>query len=542
MNAVRVAIILLGALCATRFASAAPPPARPNVVVVIADDMGYSDPGCYGGEIPTPNLDALAAGGLRFTHFYNTARCWPSRAALLTGYYAQQVRRDQVPGVPSGGGGVRPAWAGLLPERLRPLGYRSFFSGKWHVDGRPNAGGFDRSYFLSDLGRYFNPRVHFEDETKLPPPAPNSGWYATVAIADYAIKFLREHAAAHADRPFFLYLAFNAPHFPLQAPAEDVARHRDAYARGWDAVRKERAERQRKAGIFDGALPEIERDVGPPYRFPDAIKKLGPGELDRAPAWTELTDAQRAFQAAKMAIHAAMVDRMDRELGRVLAQLRAMKALDDTLILFLSDNGASAEIMIRDDGHDPAAPPGSAATHLCLGPGWSAAANTPFRRHKTWVHEGGICTPFIVHWPRGIAARGELRRNPGHVIDIAPTVLEIAGGRFTAAAGAPAPPGRSLVPAFTRDGVAPHDYLWWLHEGNRAIRVGDWKAVALKGGGWELYDLAADRAETRDLASAHPDRVAAMEREWTRRMEEFSATARQDAPAAVEKKKKKADE
>ena len=248
--------------------------------------------------------------------------------------------------------------------------------------------------------------------------------------------------------------------------------------------------------------------------------------------WTALTDEQRAFQAAKMEIHAAMVDRMDREIGRVLDQVRAMGAWDDTLILFLSDNGASAEIMVRDDGHDPSAPFGSAASHLCLGPGWSTVANTPFRRHKTWVHEGGISTPLIAHWPRGIAARGELRRNPGHVIDLVPTILDAAGGarpdRGTdggRAVRSPRSPGKSLMPAFARDGSVTHDAIWWEHEGNRAIRVGDWKLVAAKGKPWELYDFAVDRTETRDLSGQQPDKVRELAGRWQRMHDEFAACA-----------------
>ena len=250
-----------------------------------------------------------------------------------------------------------------------------------------------------------------------------------------------------------------------------------------------------------------------------------------------LTDDQRAFQATKMAIHAAMVDRMDREIGRVLDQLRAMGAFEDTLIFFLSDNGASAEIMVRDDGHDPAAPAGSArARTSAWGRAGRRVANTPFRRHKTWVHEGGIATPLIVHWPKGIAARGELRHDPGHVIDLVPTILELAGRpRLEAATGRPAParPGKSLVPAFARDGTVRHDDLWWEHEGNRAIRVGDWKLVAAgRDGPWELYDLANDRTETHNLAREQPEKVRELARRWEERRDEFAATARQDLQSA----------
>jgi arylsulfatase A-like enzyme len=512
-------------------------PARPNIVIILADDLGYSDLGCYGGEIRTPRLDGLAAGGVRFTQFYNTARCWPSRAAVLTGYYAQEVRRDLVPGIKSGGNGTRPPWAKLLPERLRPLGYRSYHSGKWHVDGMPLADGFDHSYYLDDLGRYFHPRILFEDDRKLPPVAPGTGYYTTAAIADHAIGYLADHSANHRDRPFFLYLAFNAPHFPLQAPPEDIARYRGRYGEGWEAARAERWKRIQDLGLVRGRLSDVERAVGPPYDFPKDLARLGPGEVNRPMPWSTLTDEQRAFQAAKMEIHAALVDRMDREIGRVLDQLRAMGAWDDTLILFLSDNGASAEIMVRDDGHDPSAPAGSAASHLCLGPGWSTVANTPFRRHKTWVHEGGIATPLIAHWPRGIAARGELRRDPGHVIDFVPTILDAAGvprpdrgPKDAAKESIPPLPGESLLPAFARDASVTHDAIWWEHEGNRAIRVGDWKLVAAKDKPWELYDLAGDRTETRDLANQQPEKVRELAEHWRRLHDEFAACARADGP------------
>jgi arylsulfatase len=308
-------------------------------------------------------------------------------------------------------------------------------------------------------------------------------------------------------------------------------------------VREERWKRMKKMGIIRHELPALERDVGPPYPFPEAMKKFGPHEINRPLPWRELTEDQRAFQAAKMAIHAAMIDRLDREVGRVLHQLRIMGALDNTLILFLSDNGASAEMMVRDDGHDPKAAPGSAATHLCIGPGWSSTANTPLRRHKTWVHEGGISTPLIVHWPKGIAARGELRHNPGHLIDIVPTMLELAGGkRATTWKGeaVPPPPGNSLVPVFTKDNSVSHDYLWWCHEGNRAIRVGDWKLVAAGAkAAWELYDLKTDRGEAHNLAEKRPEKARELEATWTRHYREFCELALRDAPAVPSPKKPK---
>ena len=504
---------------------------RPNVVIVLADDLGYSDLGCYGGEIDTPNLDRLAAQGLRFSQFYNTARCWPSRAALLTGYYAQQVRRDTVPGVRSGGNGVRPAWAKLLPEMLRKQGYRNYHSGKWHVDGLRLANGFDRSYSLEDHDHYFAPRHHLEDDKPLPPAT--APYYATTAIADFAIRCLNEHAQRPEPAPFFLYVAFTAPHFPLQAPESDIAKYRERYRSGWQTHRVARFERQQTFQLTNTTLSAPERELGPPYRFPDAFQKLGPGEVDTARDWNDLTPEQREFQANKMAVHAAMVDRLDREVGRVIEQLKQLEKLDNTLLLFLSDNGASAEIMGRGDGHSQQAPVGSAETFLCLGPGWSNVANTPFRRHKTWVHEGGISTPCLMHWPRGIAARGELRHAPAHLIDIVPTLLQLAGAT-PPSAEQPLLPGRSLVPLFAADNALPPPTLWWEHEGNRALRVADWKIVCATDrdsqaskadASWELYNLTTDRAESLNLAATQPDRVQVMAETWRQMATEFYANA-----------------
>ncbi len=516
-------------------AAAEAPVKKPNILVIVADDMGFSDVGCYGGEIQTPNLDQLARNGLRFTQFYNTARCWPSRAAILTGYYAQQVRRDTLPGVKSGNNGKRPAWASLLPEMLRPLGYRSYHSGKWHVDGQPLRNGFDHSYSINDHDRYFNPQQHTLDDQPLPPVKPGSGYYATTAIAQHAMDMLAEHQAQHRDQPFFLYLAFIAPHFPLHALPEDIAVYRDRYRAGWDVMRQERYERMNKMGLINCALSRLDPTVWPDYNPSEAKlrEQIGPGEVGRAVPWASLSGEQQQFQPIKMAIHAAMIHRMDIEIGRVIAQLKAAGSFDDTLILFVSDNGASAEQIIRGDLHDRSAPPGSAKTYLSLGPAWSSAANTPLRLHKSWVHEGGISTPLIAHWPNGIAARGELRQNPGHLVDLAPTILELAGGHWpTTVSGLPVPPppGKSLVPVFSKDGTVTHDYFWWFHDGNRALRVGDWKLVADHQKPWELFDLRADRSETRNLAASHPDRVEELDQVWTRHLEEFRVLAAKDLP------------
>ncbi len=539
-------MLLRLALCAVVFAclfvgSTVGAERTPNFLVVLVDDLGFSDLGVYGGEIDMPHLDGLAKNGLRFTQFYNTARCWPTRAALLTGFYAQQVRRDFVPGVRSGGRGRRPSWAPLLPKVLKSAGYRSYHSGKWHLDGMPIEQGFDRSYYLKDQGRFFSPKAHWENDKKLPPVERGTGFYGTTAIAEHAIRQLREHHEKHGDKPFFHYLAFTAPHFPLHALPEDIEKYRQRYLRGWDSLRADRARRQRESGLLSCVVSNVERDVGPPYHFPKALETLGAGEIDRPVPWGELTEEQREFQATKMAIHAAMVDRIDQELGRVLAQLRTMRAFEDTVIFFLSDNGASAEIMVRTDGHDPSAAPGSAASYLCLGPGWSTVSNTPFRRHKTWVHEGGIATPLIVHWGKGIRDRGANRQQVGHVVDIFPTIVDLAGvdlGKVVPGRPIAEVPGGSLRSTITSGDTAHPRDLWWMHEGHRAIRRGDWKLVAAKGDEWELFDLARDRAETKNLAAAQPERVKALAEAWNAKWSSIQILARSDLPKVPEKPKK----
>jgi arylsulfatase A-like enzyme len=501
---------------------------KPNVVVILADDMGFSDPGCYGGEIDTPNIDRLAAQGLRFTRMYSTARCGPSRNCLLSGYYAQQTALDVM--TP----GNIPRWANFLPEYLKPLGYRSYHSGKWHIRAKPLTGaGFDHSYTMLDELRFFTQNYHELDEQALPKPKPEEHYYSTTAIADYGIRFLKEHGRDHAADPFFLYLAFHSPHFPLQAPSADIARYHDRFSEGWDTVRERRLARMHRLGLVNCGLARLEPDIFPSWNLPEAelTKRLGAGEVGRAVPWSTLTKEQQAFQRIKISIHAAMITHMDTQIGKVVEQLKAMNAFEDTAIVVLSDNGASAEIMIRGDGHDQSADPGSAMTHLCIGPGWATAANTPFRLHKSYVHEGGIASPFVLHWPSGIQDRGQLRHDQCHFVDMLPTMLDMAGGHPSGDRPSDAPPlaGKSLLPAIRKDDSVKRDFLYFNHNNNRALHAGDWKIVA-KGadGPWELYDMRTDRCERNDLASSDAARTQKLAALW-RQQDELYVKQRESA-------------
>lgn len=512
----------------------------PNIVLILADDLGFSDLGCYGSEIETPNLDALAAKGLRFTQFYNTARCWPSRAALMTGYYAQQVNRDPQ--------GPRPKWAALLPQLLKEAGYKSYHSGKWHIDGKILDAGFSRSYHTTDHDRYFSPKHHQLDDQPLPPPAADERYYATTATAQRALQWLSEHESDHKEQPFFLYLAFIAPHFPLQALPEDIEKYKDRYQVGWDEIRAKRWARMQQMGLVAGGLSAPEPMTVPGWNLSEEElqKRIGSGESGHAVPWKDLTAEQRGFQAQKMAVHAAMIDRMDQEIGRVFEKLRAMNAWDDTLIFFASDNGASAEQIIRGDGHTTGSAPGSAQSYLGLGPGWSTVSNTPFRRHKSWNHEGGVSTPLIAHWPRRIQQRGKLVNTPGHLVDVAPTLLELTGLTSPAKWNdevRPVLPGQSLIHSLQLTDLKPakpveepaqqgpgakipgasgsrvpapaQKPIFFKHIENRGLRVNNWKIVASgKNAPWELYDLMADRAESKNLASEYPGTLEELVKIW----------------------------
>ncbi|MCC9601773.1 sulfatase-like hydrolase/transferase [Stieleria sp. JC731] len=527
---------------------------RPNILLILADDLGYSDLGCYGSEIQTPNIDSLAQQGVRFTQFYNTGRCWPTRGSLMTGFYAQQIRRDYLPGVTSGGKGTRPDWAQLLPTMLAPYGYKSYHTGKWHIDGAPLDNGFDKSS-LNQVGRYFSP-LPGKSGRNGEPLQFRDDFYLTNAMADDAIANLREHDQENPDQPFFQYLAFTAPHFPLHALPEDIAVYSETYKVGWDVIRNQRFERLKSLGLIDtsaaGRPSAVERQLGPPYHFPDAFEILGDGEVNKPIAWEKLTAAQKEFQATKMSIHAAMIHRMDIEIGRVLQQVRAMDQWENTIVLFLSDNGASAEIMVRGDGHDPNASPGSGHSYLCLGPGWSTACNTPFRRHKTWTHEGGISTPFVVSWPARLAQHGgQVRTSVQHVIDVVPTLLEIATHAISdeplhenqaTNLNIPPFPGESFASQLGTGTEQSEESrtLWWYHDAHRAIRVGNWKAVSPKDEPWELYDLSNDRIEQTDLAIVHSDKLDELRSTWETMTAEMQQLATRDLTAQQLNKSKDA--
>lgn len=487
-------------LCAASNGVAAKP-SPPNIVVILADDMGFSDIGCFGSEICTPNIDRLAAGGIRFTQFYNCARCNPSRAALLTGRYPHQAgvgfaTRDL--GVP-GYLGHLSRNSVTIAEVLRGAGYRTLMSGKWHLgDERPNwpvDRGFDRFFgLIGGAAGYWEVlpgkqyRLALNDQLWTPPAGHD--FYFTDAVTEHALQFIGE--AAHDKKPFFLYLAYTAPHWPLHAPAEEIAKYRGTYQNGWDALRESRHSKQIKLGVVDPrwALPPRERGV---------------------PAWDSLNAAERDAWDLRMAVYAAMIDRMDQGIGRVMEKLRLLGQHDNTLVLFLSDNGACEETPPHDTaGSDPNIPAGPRGGFWGYGPPWANASNTPFRRYKRFIHEGGISTPLICYWPAGIKQPDRLDRQPGHFIDLMPTLLEVAGARYPATFGeqtiAPAE-GLSFAPVFGGQPRREHAYLFWEHVGNRGVRAGDWKLVSRSTGGWELYNIVEDRTELTNRAVAFPEKV-----------------------------------
>lgn len=526
-------VFLLGLVHGTEAAMAASPATMPpNIVVILVDDMGFSDLGCYGSEIATPHLDALANNGLRFTSFYNTARCCPTRAALLTGLYPHQAgvgHMNDDHDLPGYRGRLNDQCV-TMAEVLRPAGYFTAMTGKWHVGQKhgvaPWTQGFDRSLNAAAGGFYFasHPRAELflngdpiaTDDPRLP-----TDWYSTDLWTTFGLRFIDEALAE--QKPFYLHLCHNAPHFSLQAPADAIARFRGSYAAGWDELRTRRLARQVEMGIIDPGWEPAPR--------PAAIK-----------AWSALTAEERDRFDHIMATYAACVQRMDQAVGDLVAGLKARGVFDNTLILFMSDNGGNAEQ--GPDGRTEGDPTRGDSDWFC-GESWAFLQNTPLRSYKHFNHEGGIATPLLVHWPAGIAARGELRTQPAHLIDIMPTVVEVSGATYPKQfRDQPIQPleGQSLVPAFS-NGVLERQALYWEHEGNAAIRAGAMKLVR-KGtaGAWELYDLAADRTEQHDLAAERPELAAELAGRWQLWAERAHVIpAPPPKPAAKKKNRKQAE-
>jgi len=531
-------------LLASSVLAAAPPP---DVVVIMSDDMGFSDIGCYGGEIQTPTLDRLAAGGLRLTHFYNTARCCPTRAALLTGLYPHQAGIGHMMenrGLDGYRGDLNRRCA-TIAEVLRPAGYGTYAVGKWHVtkatqpdgnkDNWPLQRGFDRFYgTITGAGNFYDPGTLSRDNKMISPFADAEyqpkQYYYTDAISDHAVRFIGDHHRTSGDKPLFLYVAFTAAHWPMHALDEDIAKYKSKYDGGYEPIRRARLERSKRLGLLAENT------------------ELSPMTGD----WSSVAD--KAWEARCMEVYAAMIDRMDQGIGRIVAELTRTGRLDNTLIFFLQDNGGCAETTGRQlmpdaavdrptkppleprsadfidtavrptrtrDGYNvrtgPGAMPGPHDTYIAYGQGWANVSNTPLREYKHWVHEGGISSPLVVHWPAGIKRRGELVNEPGHLIDIMATCIDVAGAAYPKEKNGQAiqpPEGKSLVPAFDGKPI-DREAIYWEHEGNRAMRVGKWKLVA-KGpaGAWELYDIDRDRIEQHDLASQEPERVRQMVSQW----------------------------
>ncbi|PHX79031.1 MAG: arylsulfatase [Opitutia bacterium] len=524
MKTLRLLLALLA------FGAGASAATKPNIVVILVDDMGFSDIGCYGSEIPTPNLDGLAQSGLRFTQFYNTARCCPTRAALLTGLYPHQtgvgwMTEDQ----------KQPGYEGRLNDRcvtmaevLRPAGYLTAMTGKWHVGQNhgvtPKSRGFDRSLNAAAGGFFFSdaPRAElFLDGEKLAKDDPRlpKDWYSTDLWTTFGLKFIDEALAA--KKPFYLHLCHNAPHFPLQAPKADIEKFLGKYQLGWEEVRARRYARQLEMGLIDKQWASTP--------MPSAIK-----------AWKDVpAEEQKRFDHL-MATYAAVVHRMDKAIGDLVDGLRKRGVLDNTLILFMSDNGGNAEAGAngRTEGD-----PSTGKSNWFSGESWAYAQNTPFRLYKHFNHEGGISTPLIAHWPAGIAAKNEFRRQPGHLIDVMATVVDVSGAAYPKEFnGKPILPmeGRSLVPAFA-DKPIEREAIYWEHEGNAAVRQGDLKLVRLgRNGTWELYDLKTDRTELHDLAQSQPAKakeLATLWRTWAERAHVLPAPGAEAGKKKAKKKK-----
>lgn len=496
------------------FSSAqAKPASRPNIVVIFADDMGYSDLGCFGGEISTPNIDQLAVHGVRLTDFHNQARCCPSRAVLMTGRYPHQVGvgamidgydkwiRDE-----ANSAAYQDHLSTDSPtvaELLRGAGYHTIMCGKWHLGAKPDewpcTRGFDRSFVLIPGamnyygGETTGPRTPMALDDK-PFVPPHDGFYSTDEFTNHAIEFLKE---AKKDQPFFLYMAYNAPHWPLQAPEDEIAKYKGKYDGGWQAIREKRFAKMVELGIVskDNGMSPMDRGV-----------KVKP--------WNELTADQRKEWATRMEVYAAQITREDENVGRLLAALKANGQMDNTLVLFISDNGGAAE-----DPHRgvPGAPLGTRDSFWGYARPWATVSNTPWRYHKTTAYEGGTSTPFIAYWPGVIpaAAEGTMVRQPGHLLDLLPTFLDLAGAKYPTTESRHLE-GEDILPMIEGKPGNPDRTYCWEHEGHRAIRKGNWKLVMLPNSadGWELYDLSKDRIESHDLAAEYPEKAKELQAEY----------------------------
>lgn len=501
-----VLVFSLVSLSVTTFAAPASPVASsrpPNFLILLAAGMGFSDAGCYGGELETPHLDRLAAEGVRFTQAYNASRDWATHSALLTGFYAQHIRGDLFPAGPksSGPGGQRPAWAPLLPSLLKRAGYVTFHAGQWRLDGTPQEGGFDRSFPPVDAARRAGSKTASADR-----PAPET------AIADHVIEFLQNHGQQAPKAPFLAYVAFDPPDVPFKGASGQDSGGKSRFQEESDLLRKERLKRLWDNGMLSNA------ELAQP--------------ASQACAWEKLSTEERRAFSRRMEFHAARIEQMDQEIGRILEQLRVMNTLDNTVVLFLSDNGSGPEGLAAEGSRGSAPRAGSAPGGSCLEAQLASVLNTPLRHSNMFVHEGGISTPFIVRWPAGMKAKDEVREQPVHVVDVAPTILKLAGQPWPKKAGDLAVPpadGTDLSLVLRENKSLANRALWWTHEDSRAFRLGDWKWVAPKGHPAELFYLRADRSETRDLAAANPERLLEMESQWNRLTKRFREDSEKQA-------------
>lgn len=473
--------VVVGCLLVTTFSSSLPAAESPNIILVMVDDLGFADFGCYGSEIETPNVDRLAADGLRMSQFYNTAKCHSSRICLLTGKYPFQA------------GNQKMDKALTIAEVMQHHGYTTSMTGKWHLAKEPTDRGFQRYWgHLSGATNFFR-----GDDTFRLNGEPWSGFdddfYTTDANVDYAIRFIDE--ALDNGKPFFHYIAFNAPHYPLQAKQKDVEKYKGRYAIGWDELRRRCYSKQVASGLIDPAHPLSPR--------PDYI-----------PAWEDLTDGERTWEEARMEVFAAMVDCVDQNIGRLVTYLKQKNVFDNTLILLCSDNGACPFERTRGKHLKPWDP----ESYWCYDVGWAHAGNTPFRWYKQNQHEGGISSPLIAHWPEGLTAEaGSISHQPGHLIDLLATCMDAVGAEYPSKFdGRPTTSiqGKSLLPILQGKDREPHEWLYFQFSDNRAIRRGDWKAVSARGGRWELYNIATDRTELQDLSDTKPQLARELSELW----------------------------